>query len=132
MSAEPDRIKHIVLGIGIDVNMEMNRLPQDVRAVATTLAAEIQRPVDRTALLRLLLQELDLWYAAFVRDPEEILKEWESLNLTVGNRVDVSGAGETFEGTAEGIDREGRLIVRLDDGTLRTVTAGDVTILKKS
>lgn len=132
MSAEPDRIKHIVLGIGLDVNMELNLLPPDVRAVATTLAAEAQRPVDRTAFLRRLLQELDQWYAVFLGNPGDVLKEWETLNLTVGHRVAVSGAGETFEGIAEGIDSEGRLIVRSEDGTKRTVAAGDVTILKKS
>jgi biotin-(acetyl-CoA carboxylase) ligase len=37
-----------------------------------------------------------------------------------------------LEGLAQGIDAEGRLIVRRDDGTVRTVAAGDVTILKGS
>jgi biotin-(acetyl-CoA carboxylase) ligase len=52
-------------------------------------------------------------------------------NITVGNRVAVSGTGESFEGVAQGIDTDGRLILKLDDGTLREVAAGDVTILKK-
>ncbi len=44
----------------------------------------------------------------------------------------MSGPGETFEGMAQGIDPDGRLILKLDDGTLREVAAGDVTILKGS
>jgi biotin-(acetyl-CoA carboxylase) ligase len=51
--------------------------------------------------------------------------------MTVGNRVAVSGLGETLEGLAQGIDQEGRLIITLDDGNRRRVAAGDVTILKK-
>lgn len=131
MSAEPDRVKHIVLGMGINVNMEMSRLPPDLRAITTTLAAETKTPVDRTALLQQVLRELDHWYGIFLRNDADVLKEWETLNLTIGNRVGVSGAGETLEGYAQGIDSEGRLIVRLDDGASRTVAAGDVTLLKK-
>ena len=51
--------------------------------------------------------------------------------MTIGNRIAMSGAGEIFEGMAQGIDAEGRLIVKLDDGTVRAVAAGDVTILKR-
>ncbi len=40
MSAEQDRIRYIVLGIGVDVNMELIALPPDVRSLATTLAKE--------------------------------------------------------------------------------------------
>jgi BirA family transcriptional regulator, biotin operon repressor / biotin---[acetyl-CoA-carboxylase] ligase len=131
MSAEQDRVRHIVLGIGIDANMEPAALPPDVRAQTTTLAAETGAKIDRTALLRQLLRELDHWYGVFLNDERNVLKEWKTLNTTIGNRVMVSGAGETLEGIAQGIDDEGRLILRLDNGNVRTVAAGDVTIVKR-
>lgn len=130
MSAEPDRVKHIVLGIGVDVNMGPGELPADIRPFATSLAAEAGRRINRTSLLQQLLRELEHWYRAFLKNDADVLKEWESLNLTTGSRVGVSGAGETLEGLAQAIDNEGRLIIRLDDGSMRTVAAGDVTILK--
>jgi len=43
----------------------------------------------------------------------------------------VSGGGTAMEGVARGVDAEGRLILKLDDGTLRQVSAGDVTMLKR-
>ncbi len=131
MSAEQDRVRHIVLGIGVDVNMDPGELPAEVRPLATTLAAETGEKIDRTALVQQLLREIDHWYEVFLLTGQDILREWLSLNMTVGNRIFVSGAGETLEGLAQGIDDEGRLIVRLDDGSLRTVAAGDVTIIKK-
>jgi BirA family biotin operon repressor/biotin-[acetyl-CoA-carboxylase] ligase len=131
MSAEQDRVRHTVLGIGVDVNMELETLPSEVRALVTTLAAASGRTIDRTVLLRQLLRDLDRWYRIFLSNGPEVLREWRSLNLTIGNRVAVSGAGETLEGLARGIDEEGRLVIGLDDGTVRTVAAGDVTILKK-
>jgi BirA family biotin operon repressor/biotin-[acetyl-CoA-carboxylase] ligase len=131
MSAEQDRVRHIVLGIGVDVNMDPGELPAEVRALTTTLAAETGEKIDRTALVQQLLREIDHWYEVFLLTGQGILSEWLSLNMTVGSRVSVSGAGETLEGLAQGIDDEGRLIVRLDDGNLRTVAAGDVTIVKR-
>ena len=132
MSAEQDRIRHIVLGIGVDVNMDLEILPSDIRALTTSLAQEAGRKINRTALLQEILRELDHGYQMLVHDPAQVLREWETLNMTLGSRIAVSGASEVLEGLAQGIDVEGRLIVKLDDGTVRTVAAGDVTIVKGS
>jgi BirA family biotin operon repressor/biotin-[acetyl-CoA-carboxylase] ligase len=131
MSAEPDRIKHIALGIGVDVNMALGELPLDIRALTTTLAAQAGRKIDRTALLRQILIDLEHWYRVFLHNDADVLREWEQLNMTIGKRVAVSGLGETLEGLAQGIDSEGRLIIRFNDGSVKTVAAGDVTILKR-
>jgi BirA family transcriptional regulator, biotin operon repressor / biotin---[acetyl-CoA-carboxylase] ligase len=130
MSAEPDRIRHIVLGIGVNVNMDARELPPDVRRAATTLAAETGAPVDRTSFVQELLAGLDSWYQRFLKDDAEVLKAWEGLNITLGKRVTVSGTGTRLEGLACGVDAEGRLIVELDDGRRQQVAAGDVTIVK--
>ncbi len=131
MSAEQDRIRHIVLGIGIDVNMKLSELPADVRELSTTLSVEAGSQVDRTALLQDLLLNLELWYRKFLTNDQNILEAWHRMNVTTGNRILVSGAGEVIEGMAQGIDSDGRLLVMRDDGTIRTVSAGDVTIVKK-
>jgi BirA family biotin operon repressor/biotin-[acetyl-CoA-carboxylase] ligase len=131
MSAEQDRIRHVVLGIGVDVNMEISELPPEVRLLTTTLAAEAGAKINRIALLQQVLQDLERWYQKLLIHDMDVLEEWKKLNMTVGNRITVSGAGEALEGLAQGIDRDGRLIVRLDDGTIRTVAAGDVTIVKR-
>jgi len=131
MSAEPDRIRHIVLGIGVNVNMDSKALPPDVRKISTTLAAATGTHVDRTVFLRTLLGELDHWYHRFLHNDAEVLAAWKELNVTLGHRVAVSGGGAKLEGLARGVDDEGRLILKLDDGTLRQVAAGDVTIMKR-
>lgn len=131
MSAEPDRIRHIALGIGVDVNMELQELPPDVRMHTTTLANETGAKIDRKLLLHQILRDLEHWYRIFLATEADVLKEWELLNMTIGCRVTVSGMGEVFEGLAQGIEPEGRLMVALDDNTIRIVAAGDVTIVKK-
>ena len=130
MSAEPDRIRHIALGIGVNVNMELDELPSEVRESATTLAAATGKKIDRTLLLQQLFRELDSRYQGFLTSEADMLREWEALNTTIGRKVAVSGLSETLEGLAQGIDSEGRLIIKLEDGSVRQVASGDVTILK--
>jgi BirA family biotin operon repressor/biotin-[acetyl-CoA-carboxylase] ligase len=132
MSAEQDRVRYVVLGIGVNVNMGLRELPADVRPLATTLSIASGRTVDRTELLRQLLGQLDRWYAVFVKDEAGVLVAWKSLNITLGQRVAVSSGGATMEGLAEDVDHEGRLLVKLADGTVHRVAAGDVTILKRN
>jgi BirA family biotin operon repressor/biotin-[acetyl-CoA-carboxylase] ligase len=128
MSAEPDRVKHLVLGIGVNVNMDPGGFPPDVGKLATTLALESGAPVSRARLLRNLLLLLDHWYLRLLKNEGEVLDAWISFNVTLGQQVAVSAQGELIEGLAKDIDRDGRLIISLPDGSLRTVSAGDVTI----
>lgn len=130
MSAEPDRIRHLVLGIGVNVNADLAELPADVRERSTSLAAAAGGTLDRTGLLSEMLAQLDRWYQLFLADETALLGAWRGLNVTLGRRVSVSGAAGSFSGIARDIDKEGRLIVLLDDGTLQAVAAGDVTIVK--
>jgi BirA family biotin operon repressor/biotin-[acetyl-CoA-carboxylase] ligase len=131
MSAEPDRIRHIVLGIGVNVNMDLRELPPDVRRASSTVAAAAGKNIDRTGLLRELLAELDRWYQQFLKNEAQVLTAWQERNVTLGNRVAVSGSGSRLEGVAHSIDADGRLILKMDDGALRTVAAGDVTLVKR-
>ena len=131
MSAEPDRIRHIVLGIGVNVNMDIRALAPDVRRTATTLATAAGARIDRTEFAKAMLAGLDIWYQCFLKNEADVLEAWRELNVTLGCRVAVSGAGTTLAGRAHSVDAEGRLILKLDDGTLRQVNAGDVTILKR-
>jgi len=132
LSAEPDRVRHIVLGIGINVNMDRLALPSEFRERTTTLSAETGGTVDRIALLRELLRQLDRWYRTLQEDAAAVREAWTGLNVTLGAWVAVSGIGGTVEGTARAIDAEGRLVLVLDSGGTVQVAAGDVTIIKKA
>lgn len=131
MSAETDRIRHVVLGIGINVNMDVSRLPPGIQGLSTSLSAFSGRKIDRLALLRQLLAELDRRYCRFLEYESAVLDEWRELNVTLGNRVVVKAPDGTFEGLAEDIDSEGRLVVKLEHGSRRVVASGDVTLLKE-
>jgi BirA family biotin operon repressor/biotin-[acetyl-CoA-carboxylase] ligase len=132
MSAEPDRLKHVVLGLGLNVNQDHDALPDGIRGTATSLAETRGNAMDRTLVLRALLEELDTWYESFLRDEILVLNAWRRLNVTLGREVAVNGQGSMLRGLAKDIDKEGRLVVVQADGTAHAVAAGDVTLLKRS
>ncbi|MGD9406153.1 MAG: biotin--[acetyl-CoA-carboxylase] ligase, partial [Anaerolineae bacterium] len=54
--------------------------------------------------------------------------EWAGRLVTLGKAVTVSGTTPALQGMAEGVDVDGALLVRLADGTLEKVLAGDVSL----
>lgn len=130
LGAELDHIRHIVLGIGLDVNLHASDFPPAVRSLATSLASELGRQVDRPALAAQLLSELDSAY----RDVRTgrfatLADEWEQRCTTLGQRVGIRTGSREITGTAESLDEQGALLVRTEHGRLERIVGGDVTLL---
>ena len=127
MSAESDRIRFVVLGIGVNLNMTAEQFPAELRAPATSLLIATGRPVARAHFARALLAELDTLYTEFLRQgPASIMAAWEARCDLVGKPVRVEGAGRPLRGVVAGIDRDGALLLTLADGSTERVLAGDV------
>ncbi len=110
LGAELEHIRHVILGIGIDVNLSAIDFPAPVRAVATSLAAELGRPVDRPSLAAVLLKELDTAYRE-IRSGQfaALATEWEESCTTLGRQVCIRTGAREIVGTAESLDNEGAL-----------------------
>ncbi len=131
MKTDADMIRFVAIGIGINVNMDVEALPEEIRSLSTTLLKEGNIKVDRARLLENILTEAERLYKDVVAGKGSvILKEWRELSSMAGRQVSVQMHDKTISGIAEDIDDKGRLIVRLPSGGRETVSAGDVTILK--
>jgi len=130
LGAELDHIRHVVLGMGLDVNLAPPDFPPQVRPIATSLAAELGHPVDRPALAAALLEELDHAYRQ-VREGHfsALADEWEERCTTIGQRVSIRTGPREITGTAEALDDEGALLLRTEHGRLERIVGGDVTVL---
>jgi BirA family biotin operon repressor/biotin-[acetyl-CoA-carboxylase] ligase len=126
MNAEPTRVRHIVVGIGINVNQA--KFPLELQPVATSLRLVSGTEWSRVELCAALLKSLDREYRDFLEKPgahESILRRFQERSSSVrGRRVVVEEDGG-FEGVTEGLDPRGFLQVRTTDG-LRTVLSGTV------
>lgn len=117
----------VVVGIGINANVSRDALPEVSGYPVTSLQELLGHAVDREALIRALLRELDEGYAGLrSAGVSGVLRRWREMAETLGRVVLVETAGATIHGTAVDVDEAGGLLLRLDDGTVRRVVAGDV------
>lgn len=130
MSAESDRLRFVVLGIGVNLNMTADQFPADLRMPATSLLLAGGRPVSRALFARTLLEQLDALYADYLlRGPAPVMAAWEARCDLIGQRVEVDeGRSGIVRGTVAGIDRDGALLLTLANGATERILAGDVRI----
>jgi len=126
VGSDGDKLTYAVVGIGINVNVPPVELPE-LAPDATSLLAEIGRPVDRAELLAALLYRIERRYEA-LRAGENPSRDWAERLVTIGRRVDVLTRTGTLTGVAESVNEDGALLLRTDDGRLHRLIAGDVTL----
>jgi BirA family biotin operon repressor/biotin-[acetyl-CoA-carboxylase] ligase len=129
MTAETEAVNYCLVGIGVNVGVELTHFPPEFRASTTSLKEELGTRVSRVELVRDLLGEMERLYVVFKeRGPAPILEEWKTLTNTLGAQVQVIGQTEVVEGRAVDVNQDGALIIRLTDGSLKRIIAGDVSL----
>ncbi|MDD2309999.1 MAG: biotin--[acetyl-CoA-carboxylase] ligase [Desulfuromonadaceae bacterium] len=131
MSAETDGINFVILGIGVNLNMTAGQFPEDLRHPATSLLLESGVHVDRSLFAAAMLNELERLYADFLEHGfGPVREEWQHRCNATGHRVLVNDSGtECTGGRFIGIDSDGAMLLRSDDGKLHRITCGDVRVI---
>ena len=124
-ASDDGREQTVVVGVGVNVNVEEEELADLPNA--TSLAIEAGVPVHRGELLALMLERLDSW----LRGDRFALEEglWRAWNGRLWGRdqkVRVQDGDEELVATIVGGERDGTLLVRLDDGTVRRIVVGEI------
>ena len=131
LNAELDRIKYLILGIGVDVNLSASDFPADLRDQATSLKAELGKPLSRAELAVSVLRELDADYTRITLGGfGAVADEWESHCSTIGREVAIQVGEREVRGRAEALGEDGALLVRTEHGHLEPIVGGDVTVKK--
>ena len=132
--SDPDRLLFAVAGIGINANLERADLPKGMGAAATSILAETGRRVDRAALAAAVYKELDYWTGLLKKGAKaevQLLNGYRSLCITIGRKIRVQTEGQSFAGTATGIDDDGRLILSTETGAKRLrFSTGEVSSVR--
>jgi BirA family biotin operon repressor/biotin-[acetyl-CoA-carboxylase] ligase len=131
LSAELDKVRHVILGIGVDVNQGASEFPPELRKLATSLKIESGRMISRAELATAILRELDSDYARICSGGfSEVADEWQEHCKTIGREVTIQIGERQIRGHAESLDDDGALLLRTDHGRLERITGGDVTLEK--
>jgi len=131
-STRGDAVDFVVVGVGVNANVDLTSFPEDLRASVTSLGAEVKGEVNRERFLCALLDELENYYGMISQKKfEVVLEEWKSLTTLFGAHVEVTSFEEKIKGVAFGVNQKGALEVLLKNGTVRKIVSGDVVKKKR-
>ncbi len=140
MKSLADNIEYIILGVGVNVNMKRDDMADEIADTATSLFISTGKEFTREPIVACLYLNIEKWYKRYLKDGfEPARNEWLLASAITGRRVKAvtsyqpSTTGnkpeECYEeGTAIGIDNNGVLILRKDEGEIVKVIAGDIVL----
>lgn len=130
MNTTSEIVNFVVVGVGVNVNFDVeNVFPEQLKEVATSLEKELGRKVKLEKLFRALLERLESLYELFVKEGfNPILEEWKNYAGFLGCKVEVTVPTGEMSGLASDVDPEGALVLKLEDGTVKRVFVGDVSL----
>jgi BirA family biotin operon repressor/biotin-[acetyl-CoA-carboxylase] ligase len=119
-----------LIGIGVNVNLTEDELPDELREIATSLQILLGRQLERFQVLGAILASLEAWWEDWAKGMlEKVLKAFEALDWLKGKLVRLTlPDGAVFEGVAIGVTEEGHLRLRLRGDLERDFPAGEVTV----
>jgi len=125
MACDGERVRHIVLGVGLNVNgLEF---PPDLADRATSLRLALGHACDRAQLLVDFLAAFEPIYDDFLaRGPASGLEEWRR-HADLGRMCRIDCDGAKVEGIATDIDDDGALLVRDDAGQIHRLVSGETS-----
>lgn len=127
MDTELDRVNFVVVGIGVNLNMRRDDLPESIKKTAVSLFDKTGADVDRAEFAARLYSIFEKWYKIYERVGfSPVLDEWKGYFGCAGRPVKVNSVGASIEGVCMGVDVDGALLVRVSSGKVERVLSGDV------
>lgn len=127
LSTEADMIRFVIVGIGLNINMEENEMDEEIKNKATSFLMLTKKPFERSMVCGILLTNIERYYTIFmVKGPEEICSIWEDRAKIKGKHLEIIQMGESYRGVSEGIDKDGSILLTVD-GKTKKIIAGDVS-----
>ncbi len=123
-------IESVIIGVGIDVNVDIDKFPEPIKNSSTTIERELGKKGNENLLIKTFLEEFEGISDLFDNEGyEAILKEWRKRSYSIGKIVEVREPfNKYYDGYVLGISREGALVVEKIDGTLEKVISGECII----
>lgn len=127
---ETGMINSVVLGIGINFNVEPSNVPKELQEVAGALYHGLTNNVTRNQLIAEILNQVFL--LCMNTDDKSFIKEYKEHSMILGSEIWVISGNQKESAKAIDIDDHGGLIVEFMDKTRRTLNSGEVSIRKRN
>lgn len=131
-SIEDGSLEYVVVGIGINLYMPRDGFPDDIKKTAGVLFENGQtRENVKNSLCALIIKEF--WNLYLQGDNAEFIEDYRGHSNLIGNYVKIMNAGSAggvSYGKVKGIDDDCHLVVEYDDGTVDSLSTGEVSVVK--
>jgi BirA family biotin operon repressor/biotin-[acetyl-CoA-carboxylase] ligase len=116
---------------GINVNIDISTFPKELQKGATSLKEEFEKEVSMEKIIEDMLYEIEINYETFKKgNIAYLLNEWKRLSNTIGKKVKIKMRTEVIEGEAVALTREGQLVMKLENDSLKNIIAGECIHLR--
>ncbi|AGK96593.1 biotin--[acetyl-CoA-carboxylase] ligase [Clostridium pasteurianum] len=130
MSAELTKVNFIVMGIGINVNLDKDDFTEEVRETATSAKIEIGKRISRKEIVARILNNFEPLYKAFVEkeDIEETIAICRENSILIDREIRVIKRENSIRAKVLDINNKGELIVKYEDGKVENLISGEISI----
>ncbi|NEU31184.1 biotin--[acetyl-CoA-carboxylase] ligase [bacterium LRH843] len=133
MQADPDVVHSVIIGIGLNANQLLEEMDPDIRKIATSLAIEKGKEVERASLISAILNEFEILYDLYIEQGFSAIRPlWEAHSISVGTHLYARTMKEVLYGYATGITEDGVLLLVDEKGTEHRIYSADIEIATQS
>lgn len=127
-TGDPDRLRHVVIGVGLNVNADIESFPEYLRDRATSLRIETGKVFRRVAILARFLDAFVECYGEFLSSGfGAMLPEWNRRDILKGKKVTLRHGGREARGIAVGVDESGMLLFRREaSNKAERISSGEI------
>lgn len=133
MTEKGGSVDFVIVGLGVNINMtdqDMDEEMGEVAEIATSLRMATGREINRVNMIVNLIEEIEHWYNKYLeKGKPPIVKEWMGRWGAINRRVLAKFNGEEIVGVAIGINENGYLMIKKDDGNVERIITGDVILV---
>ena len=128
VESETGRIDSIIIGIGINVNTAKEDFPEDIRDIASSIAAETGNKISRSALAAAMIEELDRFREDWPLKKSDYLEAYRAYDITCGRDINVISGGAVRQAQAMSINDDFSLKVKYPGGETEDLSSGEVSL----
>lgn len=128
MQAEQDKVLYVVIGIGINVNQNIESFPLELQPKVTSLSIENKKPINLTSLIQEIIQLFEEKFDLYLEQGFPNVKTtWEKYGFRINEHLEIKTSRETWYGKFLGIAEDGALIAERDSGKIDKVYSAEIS-----
>jgi len=129
---DPSRKRPVVIGVGLNLRLDESVLPPELVGKVGWLEQIAAMPLDPNEVVAQLCYEIESVYETLkLKNVDAIISQWRSRSVTLNQEIVATSGNTSIEGIAIDIDKSGALMVKMQDGRVQSLHAGEITIRAK-